>query len=77
MCPQTIFKYYICTYACITQYIMMLMALIIFGVLIYCFKHVGTEDGKVYKCSKAYSAHYLDVYEVHMKSMILHTLYRK
>ena len=26
--------------------------------------HVGTEDGKVYKCSKAYSAHYLDVYEV-------------
>ena len=26
--------------------------------------HTGTEDGKVYKCSKAYSAHYLDVYEV-------------
>ena len=24
----------------------------------------GTEDGKIYKCSKAYSTHYLDVYEV-------------
>ncbi|XP_065920328.1 dynein intermediate chain 2, ciliary-like [Dysidea avara] len=26
---------------------------------------VGTEDGKLYKCSKAYSTHYLDVYEAH------------
>ena len=25
---------------------------------------MGLEDGKVYKCSKAYSVHYLDVYEV-------------
>lgn len=39
-------------------------------------KHVGTEDGKVYKCSKAYSAHYLDVYEVkvHYLYVVLYVL---
>lgn len=24
----------------------------------------GTEEGKIYKCSKAYSSQYLDTYEV-------------
>ena len=25
---------------------------------------VGTEEGKIYKCSKAYKDHYLNIYEV-------------
>ena len=25
---------------------------------------VGTEEGKIYKCSKSYKDHYLDVYNV-------------
>ena len=41
-------------------------------VLILC--HVGTEDGKVYKCSKAYSAHYLDMYEVQIYPFTYHIL---
>ena len=25
---------------------------------------VGTEEGQIYKCSKAYTSHYLDMYQV-------------
>jgi len=32
---------------------------------------LGTEDGKIYKCSKAYSTHYLDVYEVSIISLMV------
>lgn len=28
---------------------------------------VGTEEGKIYKCSKSYKDHYLDVYNVSYK----------
>ncbi len=27
---------------------------------------VGSEEGQIYKCSKAYTTHYLDVYKVHI-----------
>lgn len=33
---------------------------------------VGTEEGKIYKCSKAYKDHYLDIYDAH--HMAIHAL---